>query len=194
MLLIPIGSILISFLAAPRAQVVAGSGQSTRSEDVISPGRVIPPGLAPGMQWKVVNSTSTEKVYAIVFHKGDELLSGLTDFCIANRVTDAHFTAIGASSGAVLGWLDLPNKQYLAIPVQDQVEVLSMMGDVAMFAGKPVVHAHVVLGHRDGSTTGGHVWELKINPTLEVILTANSIPLQKKPDNASGMKLIDPTQ
>ena len=93
-----------------------------------------------------------------------------------------------------LGWLDLPNKNYRAIPVDEQVEVLSMIGDIATFNGKPVVHTHVVLGRRDGTTVGGHVWELHVNPTLEVFVTANAMPLKKKPDDASGMKLIDPTQ
>jgi len=51
-----------------------------------------------------------------------------------------------------------------------------------------------VLGKPDGSTVGGHVFELHVNPTLEVFLTVNSVPLKKKPDAASGMKLIDPTQ
>jgi predicted DNA-binding protein with PD1-like motif len=146
------------------------------------------------MQVKLVKSTKEEKTYTVIFHAGDEALSGLTDFAIQNHIEDAHFTAIGAVRGATLGWLDLPNKQYHAIPVNEQCEVLSMIGDIAMFNGKPVVHTHVVLGHRDGSTVGGHVWELHVNPTLEVFVTADTIPLKKKPDEASGMKFIDPTQ
>jgi predicted DNA-binding protein with PD1-like motif len=53
---------------------------------------------------------------------------------------------------------------------------------------------HAVLGRSDGKTVGGHVLELVVNPTLEVFLTVNSVPLKKRPDEASGMKLIDPTQ
>jgi predicted DNA-binding protein with PD1-like motif len=163
--------------------------------DTISPARAIPAGMAPNMQWKLLHQDAAgEKSYVIVFHKGDEALSGLTDFAIANHIVDAHFTAIGAVSSATLGWLDLPQKQYHAIPVQEQVEVLSLVGDIAVYNGKPVVHMHAVLGHRDGTTTGGHVWELHVNPTLEVMLTADSATLRKKPDDASGMKLIDPTQ
>ncbi len=160
----------------------------------ISPSRPIPTGLAPTMQVKLVKSSKDEKVYAVIFHKGDEALSGLTDFAIQNHVTDAHFTAIGAVSGATLGWLDLEHKNYHPIHVDEQVEVLSMIGDIALWNGKPVVHTHVVLGHRDGSTVGGHVWELHPNPTLEVFVTANTIPLKKRADDTSGMKLIDPAQ
>jgi hypothetical protein len=53
---------------------------------------------------------------------------------------------------------------------------------------------HAVLGKPNGTTVGGHVFELDVNPTLEVFLTANTTALKKKPDDASGMKVIDPTQ
>jgi predicted DNA-binding protein with PD1-like motif len=161
---------------------------------IISPSQPIPTGLAPGMQIKLVKSSPDEKVYAVIFHSGDEALSGLTDFAARYRIEDAHFTAIGAMRSATLGWLDLEHKNYHPIHVDEQCEVLSLIGDIATFNGKPVVHMHAVLGHRDGSTVGGHVWELHVNPTLEVFVTADTAPLKKKPDDTSGMKFIDPTQ
>lgn len=160
----------------------------------ISPSRPIPTGKAPGMQSKLVGESPSGKVYAVIFRKDDEIISGLTDFAIAQHIEDGHFTAIGAVSKATLGWLDVSQKAYRAIPVDQQAEVLSMMGDIASFNGKPIVHAHMVLGKQDGSTVGGHLWEAYANPTLEVFLTVNSVPLQKSPDPASGMKLIDPTK
>lgn len=171
-----------------------GLAQQPGNEGMISPARAVPVGGAPGMQVKVVKDTPGEKVYAVIFHKGDEALSGLTDFAIANHVMDAHFTGIGAVSGATVACLDVEKKMYRPIPVGQQVEVLSLIGDVAEFGGKPVVHMHAVLGRPDGSTVGGHVFELRVNPTLEVFVTANTTALKKRPDAASGMKMIDPTQ
>ncbi len=165
-----------------------------QDEGYISPARPVPEGKAPGMQVKLVKDTPEEKVYAVVFYKGDEVLSGLTDFAIQYKVEDAHLTGIGAVSGALVAWLDLSKKMYHPIPVREQVEVLSLIGDVATFNGKPVVHMHAVMGRHDGSTVGGHVWELHANPTIEVFITVNTTPLKKRPDNPSGMKLIDPTQ
>lgn len=164
------------------------------SSENIPPTNPIPTGLAPGMRVKLLKDTPEEKVYAIIFAKGDEAMSGLTDFAMKYGVTDAHFTGIGASSGGKLGWLDLPHKVYRAIPVNEQVEVLSLIGDVASFNGKPAVHAHLVLGKPDGSTIGGHLWELHVNPTLEVFVTVNATQLNKSPDDTSGLKLIDPSK
>jgi uncharacterized protein len=67
-----------------------------------------------------------------------------------------------------------------------------MMGDIATFNDQPVVHAHLILARQDGTTVGGHLWEAYVNPTLEVFVTVNATPLEKTPDEASGMKLIDP--
>jgi len=173
--------------------LLAQSASSQTAAD-IDPARPIPTGLAPHMQVKLLKDSPEEKVYAVVFLKGDEVLSGLTDFAMKYKVTDAHFTGIGAVSSATTAWLDIDKKLYHPTLTKEQVEVLSLTGDIAAYNQKPVVHMHAVLGHRDGATTGGHVWQLTANPTVEVFLTANNTPLNKRPDPASGIKLIDPTQ
>jgi predicted DNA-binding protein with PD1-like motif len=178
------------------AQGQTAEPAKTRVTDdtLISPSRPVPIGKAPGMNVKLVKDMPDEKVYAVIFSKGDEILSGLTDFAISKNIGDAHFTGIGAVSSATLAWLDIPHKIYHRIPVKEQVEVLSLIGDIATFNDKPVVHMHAILGHSDGSTTGGHVFELNVNPTVEVFMTVNTSPLKKRQDDASGIKLIDPLQ
>jgi len=187
--------ILLSFAALTLVRAPIVSAQPPAPEPaLISPTRPIPTGKAPSMQVKLVKDTPEEKVYVIVFLKGDEVLSGLTDFAAKYQVADAHFTGIGAISSATTAWLDLEKKMYRPTVTNEQVEVLSLIGDIAAFNGKPVVHMHVILGRRDGTTVGGHVWELNVNPTVEVFLAANTTPLAKRPDPDSGLKLIDPTK
>lgn len=188
-----IGFSLAGFVIGLLVLCVVASAQQA-GEQTISPARPIPPGKAPGMEVKLLKDSPDEKVYTVVFHKGDEALSGLVDFAQRYKVGDAHFTAIGAVSSATLGWLDLSQKLYVAIPVKEQVEVASLVGDIATFQNKPVVHMHCVLAKRTGETVGGHIWELHVDPTLEVFVTVNRTPLEKRPDAASGMKFIDPTR
>jgi predicted DNA-binding protein with PD1-like motif len=163
-------------------------------DSLISPSRPVPTGKAPHMQVKLVKDSSEEKVYAVVFYKGDDAMSGLTDFAIQRKIEDAHFTGIGAISSATLAWLEPSKKIYHRISVEEQAEVLSLIGDVATFNGKPIVHMHAVLSKSNGTPIGGHVFELNVNPTLEIFVTANSTPLKKRPDDESGMKVIDPQQ
>ena len=77
-------------------------------------------------------------------------------------------SAIGAFENATVGWFDFQTKQYKRIAVDEQCEVLSALGDVAMGDdGKASLHVHAVLGLSDGSTRGGHLLEGKVRPTLE---------------------------
>ena len=185
----------LSLILFTASAMLGRSGEAQLpSDSLISPSRPVPTGKAPHMQVKLVKDSPDEKVYAIVLYKGDEALSGLTDFVIQNKIQDAHFTGIGAISSATLAWLDPSKKIYHRISVPEQVEVLSLLGDVATFNEKPIVHMHAVLGKPDGTPIGGHVFELNVNPTLEIFMTVNTAPLKKKPDDESGMKVIDPTQ
>jgi Predicted DNA-binding protein with PD1-like DNA-binding motif len=128
------------------------------------------------------------KECAVIFAKGDEAFSGLMEFAERYHIASGHFIAIGALSRVTLGWFDLQKKMYRKIPVDEQVEVLSMIGDIALYQGKPALHTHMTVGHRGG----GHVIEAVVNPTLEVFVTVEPVPLQKKHDPESGLTLIDP--
>ena len=141
------------------------------------------------MRSKVL-STERERTFAIIFDAGDEVIAGLTRFAQEQNLSASRFTAIGAFERVMLGYFNWEKKDYERIPVDDQVEVLALVGDVALDAGTPKVHAHVVLGLRDGSARGGHLLEALVRPTLEVILTESPGYLKREFDPASGLALI----
>ena len=133
------------------------------------------------------------RTFVVVFDKGDEAKAGLTSFAQDNQVSAAHLTAVGGFSRAVLGYFDRQQKEYRRIPVDEQVEVLSLVGDVALKPdGGPEVHAHVVVGRSDGTTLGGHLLEAEVWPTLEVVITDTPRHLRKKHDPETGLALISP--
>jgi predicted DNA-binding protein with PD1-like motif len=142
------------------------------------------------MKSKLIYEHHGEKTFALVFDTGDEVMSNLVEFAGSNKLGAARLTAIGAFSEVTLGYFDWEKKDYKKIPVREQVEVLSLIGDVALKDGEPKVHAHVVVGRSDGTTMGGHLIEARVRPTLEVILTESPAHLQKQVDEESGLALI----
>jgi uncharacterized protein len=58
-----------------------------------------------------------------------------------------------------------------SVSLDEQVELLSLIGDVALKDGEPQVHAHVVIGKRDGTAYGGHLLQARVRPTCELVLT-----------------------
>jgi uncharacterized protein len=132
-----------------------------------------------------------ERTWALVFDQGDEAMEGLREFAEEHGVTAAHFTAIGAFSEVTLAYFDWEKKDYVEHPLDEQVEVLTLAGDVALKDGKPEVHAHVVIGRSDTSARGGHLVSGRVRPTLEVILIESPAHLRKRHDPETGLALLD---
>lgn len=135
-------------------------------------------------------SPEGRRTFAVVLDKGDEFTECLTQFAEQQQLTAAQFTAIGAFSSAVLGYFEWERKDYRRIRIDEQVEVVSLLGDVALKDGKPSLHPHVTLAKRDGSAWGGHLLEGIVRPTLEIILSEAPAALIRSHDPETGLALI----
>ena len=131
------------------------------------------------------------RVHLLALEAGEEAMAVLRAFCAEHGIGGGHLTGLGALSGARVAFFLPEEKRYEQIEVAEQVEVLALVGNVARSEGEPLVHAHVVLGLRDGSTRGGHLLEAHVRPTLEIVLSESAAPLQRRPDAAVGLPLLD---
>ena len=114
------------------------------------------------MQSKLVAESAGQRIFVIILEPGEEAFSTF-DFAVKEQFSAASLTALGAFSDA--------GKTYRRIPLAQQCEVPSALGDIAIDdSGKPSLHVHVVLGLSDGSIRGGHLLEGFVRPTLEVSL------------------------
>src|SRR5258708_27639688 len=93
-----------------------------------------------------------ERTWAVIFDAGDEAAGGLDEFARTESLDAARFTAIGGFSQATLGYFDVVTSRYRPIAIDEQVEVLSLLGDIAHGDDGPIVHAHVVVGTSTGET------------------------------------------
>jgi predicted DNA-binding protein with PD1-like motif len=129
--------------------------------------------------------------YVVIFETGDEIVSDLKLFAKERHLAGSSFKAIGALSDAKLGWFNWETKKYeTAADIHEQIEVLSLIGDIALKDGEPEIHAHLVVGKKDGTAHGGHLRQAHVRPTLEMILTESPEALQKQRDPESGLALI----
>jgi predicted DNA-binding protein with PD1-like motif len=190
LLLALVGSALIVTMLNTKAQ------QRGTSSDLgyVSPATPVATGKAPGMKVRLLSESGGVKNYAIILARGDEVMSGLTDFAAQYHIQAARFTAIGAFSNATVAWFDESKKEFKTIPIDQQMELVSMIGDVALSNNKPAVHTHVAFAASDGAVRGGHLIEAHVSPTLELFLTAYPTALEKKLDEPTGLMLIDLSQ
>ena len=144
------------------------------------------------MKAKLVSAREQAQVHVVVLDSGEEAFAALTRFAREANISAASLTAIGAFERATVGWFDMASKSYRKIEVNEQCEVLSAIGDVAVGDdGKPSLHVHIVLGLADGSTRGGHLLAGTVRPTLEVVLTEVPAVLRRKKKPDLGIALID---
>ncbi|RUX98061.1 MULTISPECIES: PPC domain-containing DNA-binding protein [unclassified Mesorhizobium] len=144
------------------------------------------------MKSQLVNEVSGQRTFVVVLDPGEEAFGGLTAFAVDQKIGSASLTAIGAFERATVGWFDLKAKTYRKIPIDEQCEVLSAIGDIALGDdGKPSVHVHAVLGLSDGSTRGGHLLEGIVRPTLEVTLVEAPGHLRRSKRPELGVALIN---
>ena len=139
------------------------------------------------MKGKLI-SEGAQRTFAVILDTGDEAMACLTAFAREHRLSASQFTALGAFRDCVLGYFDWQKKDYRRIPIDEQVEVLALIGDIALGDGAPQLHAHVVLGKADGSAHGGHLLEAHVRPTLEVIITELPAHLQRRSDPETGSR------
>jgi uncharacterized protein len=131
------------------------------------------------------------KTFVVILDTGDEILSSLKSVARTEHLAGSSFKAIGALSDVELGWFNWETKKYqTAVKLQEQVELLSLIGDIALKDNEPQIHAHLVIGRQDGTAHGGHLLSATVRPTCEIVITESPQNLQKEIDPVSGIALI----
>ncbi|MGA9243563.1 MAG: DUF296 domain-containing protein [Silvibacterium sp.] len=129
--------------------------------------------------------------FVVILDTGDEVLSSLESVAPTERLAGSSFKAIGALCLVEVGWFYWETRKYqTAVKIEEQVELLSLIGDIALKDGEPQVHAHLVIGRQDGSAHGGHLVRAIVRPTCEIVITESPKHLQKEIDPESGIALI----
>ncbi|HEY2722551.1 MAG TPA: PPC domain-containing DNA-binding protein [Chitinophagaceae bacterium] len=141
------------------------------------------------MKSKLINNDNM-KTFAVVFDDGEEVIQTLQDFARQNNLRASQFTGIGAFSEVTLGFFDFTKKDYLRTEITEQVELLSLLGDITLNKEKHQIHPHVVVGKRDGTAHGGHLLRAIVHPTLELIINESPGYLQRELNKETGLPLI----
>lgn len=136
-------------------------------------------------------NAGTEQTWAVILEDGEEVMAALQHFAEERRLGGSRVTAIGAFQHAELGFWDVDQQEYLPTAVDQQSEVLSLLGDITLDQdAQPKLHLHAVLGLRDASTRGGHLLSGLVRPTLELLIVESPRHLQRRFDPALGLPLI----
>lgn len=141
------------------------------------------------MKSKLLAKNGT-RTFAVVLQTDEEAVATLLKFAREHDVSSGQITGIGAFRDAVLGFFDFQTKAYERIPIDEQVEIVSLVGNFATQDGEPRLHPHVVVSDRQGRAWGGHLLEGRVRPTLEIVVTDAPAHLRRHTDPETGLPLI----
>ena len=142
------------------------------------------------MKSKLINDNGL-KTYALIFDEDDEVTKGIKNFALEKNLTGASFSGIGAFKKLTMGYFDIDKKDYIKNEIDEQVEVVSLIGNISRYKNKPKVHIHLAVGKRNGNALGGHLLKGIVRPTLEIILNESPAYLQREFKEEYNLSLIN---
>jgi uncharacterized protein len=143
------------------------------------------------MQTRTIHDHAGLRTIVVILETGDAVKASLAAVAKKEKISAASFQAIGAFSDATIRYFEWDRKKYKPIDVKEQVEVATLIGDIALDKDdKPMLHVHVVLGKSDGSALAGDLDEAHVRPTLEIVITESPTHLHRKEDPTTGLLLI----
>ena len=129
-------------------------------------------------------------VHLIKLDRGEKIIESILNYAKEKNLKSGFFTGIGATMACEIGWFDPEKKEYVNTSVDENCELLGLVGNIGLFEGNPIAHAHIMLGKSDYSVIGGHLVEGTIGVTCEIYLHITGFEVQRK-IGAFGLKLIE---
>ncbi len=133
---------------------------------------------------------SDGNIHIVRLDRNEELLTSLTEYIAQSDITSGFFSAIGSATEAILSYYNLKSKAFEDHTISEDLEIISITGNISSLNNLPVIHAHGVLSKKDLSTLGGHIKKLVISATCEINLYKLHIPMKRQMDQETKLNLL----
>ena len=151
-----------------------------------------PSGIGRVMEgMRAVEISKSPKQYLIKVEAGTEVIAALADFVKQNKIGSGSLIGLGAIKDTTIGWFHSDTKKYTKLAFPEEIEIVGATGTIAWLGNDPSIHMHVVLGAEDGKTFAGHLFSAVVAVTVEFVLTASPVRVERKQDPRFGLNLLD---
>jgi predicted DNA-binding protein with PD1-like motif len=122
---------------------------------------------------------------------GEDVLAAIENVVKKHGVRSGQLSLIGAVSKAKLGYFHRQAGEYRNFTVDEDVEVVSCIGDISTHKENIVVHAHMIVADETGKCWGGHLLTgCEVSVTIELVIIETDIELIRQKDDVTGLNLI----
>jgi predicted DNA-binding protein with PD1-like motif len=134
---------------------------------------------------------STGRVVIARLEPGDDILHSIENVAEERRLVSAYISMIGAVSRVHLGYFDREKKEYKDFTIEEDLEIVSGIGNISRHEGKYIVHVHIVAADETGRCYGGHLLEgCEVSVTIELVISEVT-ELKRSRDGLTGLNLLD---
>ncbi|MBI3485777.1 DNA-binding protein [Candidatus Daviesbacteria bacterium] len=102
--------------------------------------------------------------FIIRLEKDEKLVEELILFCQQYNIKQGLILGIGALSQVTIGYYKLATKNYHFQDFSGDLEVTSLIGNIALLKDKPMIHLHINISDESFKVYGGHLKEGVIGP------------------------------
>ncbi len=131
-----------------------------------------------------------KNTYILNIERGEELISTLRAFLEKEKIKAGFLTGLGAAGKLDLAYYNLTAKKFEQHTIEEDVEILSLTGNIAMLKDERIIHVHGTFGRKDLSVFGGHIFSLVVSGACEIHLTKLSSTMTRAYDEMTGLNLL----
>jgi len=120
---------------------------------------------------------------------GDEIVESITSIFKEEKIYSGMINGIGAINQVQLGFYNLESKKYKKKYFNDDYELTSLMGNIALKDGNPFVHIHINMSDENFDVIGGHLFSAVTAASAEVIVLLDNQHIKRELDQKVGLYL-----
>jgi predicted DNA-binding protein with PD1-like motif len=128
--------------------------------------------------------------FVISIERGEELFTSLKAFLISEKIVAGSFSGLGAADHLEVAYYNLKTREYERQTIREEVEILSLQGNVAWKGEELILHIHGVFGRRDLSTFGGHLFSIVVSGVCEMHFVTLPKKMGRTFDAVTGLNTL----
>jgi len=128
-------------------------------------------------------------LFVLSIEPKEELISQLLMFCKKQKINSGFFIGFGAVRSGIIG--RYTNKNYKWKKFSGEFEIGSLVGNLTIKDNELFIHSHIVLGDKNFKALVGHIKELVIYPTCEIIFWSFDKKIKRKYNKETNLFLIN---
>ena len=129
--------------------------------------------------------------YVLRIDRGEEICEQLKIVAKKENIKLAYLTGIGAAGKITAGVFDTQEKAFKGQTWKGDLEIVSIAGNINTMDGETYTHFHISFSDEQGNVFGGHLTEVVISGTGELVLTEIDGSVDRRFDEETGLNLFE---